>query len=344
MQAVFSPLMSGSKASQRIHLKCDYESCDIIAVPMRHKVLISAPYMHREKEKIQHMLKNYAFDAEWIPVKERLEEHDLLTVIANYDGILCGDDRVTQKVIDAAIKLKVIVKWGTGIDSIDKDYAESKGIKVFRTPNAFTAPVAESTLAMMLNEVRGLARNDVIVKSGGWEKPQGYTLQEKIIGIIGFGDIGQAVAKRLVPFGPNVLVNDVKPLGDELLATLRVKSASKDEIYETCDFITLHADLNETSKHLLNAASFSKMEKKPYIINNARGPLINETDLIAALRSKQIAGVGIDVFEQEPLAIDSPLRSLDTVTASCHNTNSSPLCWDKVHKNSLDMMEQGLAA
>ena len=299
--------------------------------------------MHREREKVEKMLEGMPFDADWIPVDERLEEKDLLPIIGKYDGILCGDDRITQAVIDVAVNLKVIVKWGTGIDSINKIYAEEKGIQVFRTPNAFTEPVADSTLAFMLNEVRGIGRNDRIVKSGGWDKPQGYTLSEKVIGLIGFGDIGQAVARRLLPFGPKILVNDIKLLSDELITTLGVVHATKEEIYESCDIISLHCDLNTTSEFLLNKEAFLKMKKRPYIINTARGPLIKEVDLLNALQTGLISGVGMDVFEHEPLALDNPLRSLDMVTASCHNTNSSTLCWDKVHRNSLEMMREALS-
>jgi D-3-phosphoglycerate dehydrogenase len=298
--------------------------------------------MYKEKEKILSMLESMPFDADWAEVEERLEEKDLLPIIAMYDGLLCGDDRITEHVIDAAKNLKAIVKWGTGIDSINKEYAESKGIHVFRTPNAFTEPVSDTTIALMLNEVRGIVRNDQVVKGGGWDKPQGYTLREKTIGIIGFGDIGQAVARKLIPFGPKVLVNDIKLLSDDLLDSLNVVSVSKEEIYELCDIITLHTDLNSTSHYLLNAEIFANMKRKPYIINTARGPLIKEEDLIEALNKGIISGVGIDVFEQEPVPLNSPLRSMNIVTASCHNTNSSPMCWDKVHINSLKMMEEGL--
>lgn len=306
------------------------------------KILITAPYMHREKGKILDMLRDYDFEADWVPVDERLEEEDLLPVIGKYDGILCGDDRITEKVIDSATNLKVIVKWGTGIDSIHKEYAESKGIQVKRTPNAFTDPVADSVLGFMLNHVRNVATNHAVIRSGQWEKPQGYMLREKTIGIIGFGNIGQAVAKRLIPFGPTVFVNDVRALDDDLLTSHKVTHVSRDEIYDTCDIITLQCDLNPTSKYILDKGAFSKMKKTPYIINVSRGPLIKEIDLLDALERNLISGVGVDVFEHEPLPVDSPLRVLDTVTASCHNTNSSPLCWDRIHRNSLDMMSEVL--
>jgi D-3-phosphoglycerate dehydrogenase / 2-oxoglutarate reductase len=309
---------------------------------MKKKILISAPYMHQEKEKILKMLEEFSFEADWVPVEERLEEADLLPIIAEYHGILCGDDRITPKVIDAAENLKVIVKWGTGIDSIDKAYAESKGIPVYRTPNAFTEPVADTTLGLMLNEVRNIARNHEVVKGGRWEKPHGATLQEKVIGIIGFGDIGQAVARRLVPFKSTVLVNDIKEIDLALAESLGVRIATKEEIYTECDIITLHSDLNPTSEFLLNAETFLQMKKKPYIINTARGPLIKETDLLFALEEGLISGVGIDVYEFEPLPSEHPLRVHHAVTASCHNTNSSQLFWDRVHQNSLKMMDEGL--
>ena len=309
------------------------------------KILITAPYMHRaaEKPKILEMLKEYPFEAEWVPVEEHLEEEDLLPIIGKYEGILCGDDRITQNVIDVATNLKAIVKWGTGIDSINKIYAESKGIQVLRTPNAFTEPVADSALGLMLNEVRGIARNNAIVRNGKWDKPQGYTLQEKVIGIIGFGDTGRAVAKRLIPFGAKVLVNDIKTFDDELFTALNVTHVSKDEIYEQCDIIALQCDLNPTSHHLLNKDAFAKMRRTPYVMNIARGPLIKEEDLIDALNQGIISGVALDVFEHEPLAVDSPLRSMENVTASCHNTNSSPMCWNAIHRNSLELMKKAFS-
>ena len=309
---------------------------------MEYKILITAPYMYKEKEKIEKMLKEYPFDAEWFPVQERLEEEDLLPIISQYDGIICGDDKITKKVIDSAKKLKAIVKWGTGIDSINKEYAESKGIKVCRTPDAFTEPVSDSTIGFMLNEVRGIAKNNKVIKSGEWDKPQGYTLGEKIIGIIGFGNIGQAVARKLMPFQTTVLVNDIKDLDPKIFVELNVKHVSKEEIYERADIITLHTDLNPTSRYLLSAESFAKMKKRPYIVNTARGPLIKEEDLVLAIKKGLISGAGIDVFEHEPLSMDSPLRFLEGITASCHNSNSSPACWQMVHENSLQMLADSL--
>lgn len=328
----------------KMHFLCNHkQNFNVIDLDMNKKILISAPYMHREREKIEVMLKDYPFEVDWMPVEERLEEADLLPIIEKYDGILCGDDRITEKVIDVAVNLKAIVKWGTGIDSINKAYADTKGIKVCRTPNAFTEPVSDSVLGLMLAEVRGLFRNDSVFKGGEWDKPQGHTLREKTIGIIGFGDIGKAVARKLIPFGPRVLVNDIVEIDEQLAKEYNVTIATKDEIYEQCDIISLNTDLNPTSEFLLNKETFAKMRKRPYVINAARGPLIKEADLIEALESGIISGVGIDVYEFEPVAKENPLRGMHNVIASCHNTNSSPMCWDHVHQNSLRMMLEALS-
>ena len=127
-----------------------------------------------------------------------------------------------------------------------------------------------------------------------------------------------------------------------VLDDLNCELATKDEIYQQCDIITLHTDLNPTSKFLLNKETFEKMKKTPFIINTSRGQLIREKDLVDALNKNIISGIGIDVYENEPLAVNSPLRSMSNVIASCHNSNSSPQCWDRVHKNSLEMIEKGL--
>ncbi len=309
---------------------------------MKYKVLISAPYMHKEKEKIEKLFMPFPLDISWVDVKERLEEQELLRIISPYQGIICGDDRITEKVISAAIKLKVIVKWGTGIDSIDINAAEKAGVEVFRTTNAFTQPVSDTVIAYMLAFCRGVMTNDKILKDGGWDKPQGFSLSEKCIGIIGFGNIGQAVARKLRPFQCRVLVNDIIDIDSGIASDLGVEIIDKEGLYKKSDIITLHCDLNETSKHMLCEKTFSKMARKPFIINTSRGPVINERDLVKALQNNSIAGAGLDVFEEEPLPLNSPLRKMGNVILASHNSNSSPKCWDKVHQNSVSMLIKGL--
>lgn len=309
---------------------------------MKPKVLISAPYMIREKEKVLSLLNGHNLELHWASVSERLNEEDLLPVIGEYDGIICGDDRLTRRVLDQAKRLKAIVKWGTGIDSIDKKYAGEKGIPVLNTPNAFTNPVADTTLGIMLYFVRGLGVNQEIMARGGWDKPQTRALSELTVGIIGLGNIGSAVAKRLSAFGTRVLANDIAEKPADLVAGLGVIMSSKEMIYAEADIISLHCDLNETSFHVLNAESFAQMQRKPVIINCARGPLIDELALLAALQIGLVSAAGLDVFEVEPLPGNSPLRKMKNVLLSSHNSNSSPSHWQHVHKNSIELLVEAL--
>ena len=302
-----------------------------------YKVIISAPYMQKEIDRFIEELKNKNIDIFIPEVKERLEEYDLLKIIENAHGIICGDDRITEKVIDKAKKLKVIVKWGTGIDSINKEYAESKGIKVFNTPNAFTEPVSDTVIGFMLCFARNIISSDKMMKQGKWEKIRGFTLQEKTLGIIGVGNIGRRVAEKAKVFGMKIIGNDIKKIEDP-----PCKMVSLNELLKQADFVSINCDLNETSYHLISIEKLKLMKKDAIIINTARGPIIKEEDLILALKNKILAGAALDVFEYEPLPEDSPLRRMDNVILSPHNSNSSKLFWDKVHRNSLNMLYRGL--
>ncbi len=309
------------------------------------KLLISAPYMIAERSRVEPLVSHPGLDVDWASVDERLEEADLLPIIAQYDAVICGDDRFTPRVIDAATRLRAIVKWGTGIDSIDKPYATSKGIKVLNTPNAFTDPVADTALGYILYFARGIAANDEVLRTGGWHKPQGFALSERTVGIVGFGNIGRAVAARLRACGATVLANDVVSIPDEVVHGLGVTTVSKDELFTRSDYITLHCDLNPTSHYMLGRDAFARMARHPIVVNTARGPLIQEEALIEALDAGAIAGAALDVFENEPLPRDHVLRRMKNTVLACHNSNSSPSHWWRIHERSARLVaeELGLA-
>jgi D-3-phosphoglycerate dehydrogenase len=308
------------------------------------KILISAPYMLKDRTKVETILSTYSqFSFTFVDkVNERLEENDLLNMLPEYDGIICGDDRFNESVFQQCKKLKVIVKWGTGIDSINIDVANKYGVVVCRTPDAFTVPVSETTIGYMLSFCRNLVQNDSIIKKGGWDKPQGFTLSNSTVGIIGFGEIGKAVASKLRPFGGTILAYDKVEIPSHVAQNYGVAVASFDDILSKSNFITVHCDLNPSSKYLLNEIAFQKMHQQPFIINTARGPIIKEVAMIAALKNNMIAGAGLDVFEDEPLPLDSPLRSMENVLLASHNSNSSKKHWEFVHYNSVAMMAKEL--
>ena len=305
-------------------------------------ILLSAPYMIPFADRFVPMLEAEGCNVIVPTVNERLEEHELLDLIENIDGTICGDDRYTRRVLEAAPRLKIISKWGTGIDSIDRIACDELGIRIGNTPNAFTIPVADSVFAYMLSFARQTPWMDQQMKAGRWEKIPGKTLSECTIGIIGVGNIGKEVARRAVAFGMTVLGTDIKPVDNHFLSATTMQVVSLDELLTRSDFVTLHTDLNPTSHHLMNTARFARMKPGAVLINTSRGPVVDEQAMITALKKKQLAGAGLDVFEIEPLPHDSPLKQMENVLIAPHNSNSSPAAWERVHQNSIRNLLSGL--
>ncbi|MFA5175242.1 MAG: phosphoglycerate dehydrogenase [Patescibacteria group bacterium] len=299
------------------------------------KILVSAPYFQLVLDKYRDFFDEHEIKLVVPPVNERMSEEELLKYICDIDGVICGDDRFSARVIDAATKLKVISKWGTGIDSIDIVAAKKKGIAVKNTPNAFTKPVADTAMAFILSFARQIPWIDKEMKDGKWKKFCTNSLSERVLGIIGVGKIGQAVARCGKAFGMRIIGNDTNEVPTDFLRETGMILSSLNELVSQADYITIHCDLNPTSFHLIGAPQFALMSNTSYIINTARGPIIDESALIQALSEKKIAGAGLDVFEKEPLPVDSPLLTFPNVLLTPHNANSSPAAWQKVHENTI---------
>jgi D-3-phosphoglycerate dehydrogenase len=302
---------------------------------MRKKVLVSAPYMQMNIERFRDFFEEHRLEITLPKVIEKMDESELFRIIGDFDGAVCGDDPFTARVLQKAKKLRVISKWGTGINSIDTTAAKELGIAVCNTPNAFSHPVADTTLAYMLSFARNVLQTDKLMKNGIWRKLPGFSLSEKTLGIIGFGNIGAQVAKRAHAFHMQIIANDIKSVPPILLEQYHVKMVDKDELYENSDFVSLHCDLNECNHHLLCADTFGKMKRKPYVINTARGGLIEYAALITALEEGFVSGAALDVFETEPLPADDRLLKREDVILAPHNSNSSAKYWDIVHRNTL---------
>jgi len=276
-------------------------------------------------------------------VEERLSEDQLLTYAGEIDGAICGDDAFTSKVLElAAPRLRVISKWGTGIDSIDCEAAARLGIKVCNTPEAFTDPVADSVMSYILAFARRLPWMDRAMKAGYWEKIPGRTLSECALGVVGVGKIGKAVLRRGRAFGMRLLGNDIVAIDPDFIHQVEVEMMSLPRLLSQSDFVSLNCDLNPTSYHLINRETFTQMRSDAILINTSRGPVVDEQALIDALQTGRIAGAALDVFEDEPLPTESPLRSMDNVLLAPHNANSSPTAWERVHWNTLRNLFDGL--
>jgi D-3-phosphoglycerate dehydrogenase / 2-oxoglutarate reductase len=306
-------------------------------------VLMSAPYMIPSLSRFKPVFDHYGIELLLLPVEERLEEEQILAVAGKFDGAVCGDDRFTRRALKAcAPRLKVISKWGTGIDSIDREAAAELGVQVRNTPNAFTLPVADSVLGYILTFARRFPWMDRAVKSGKWGKIPGHSLSECTLGVVGVGNIGKAVLRRARAFGMKLLGNDIIPIAPDFILENGVEMVSLDELLARSDYVSLNCDLNPTSRHLMNETTLRKMKPKAVLINAARGPIVDEMALIHALEEGWIAGAALDVYEVEPLPATSALLKMDQVLLAPHNANSSPAAWERVHRNTIRNLVDGL--
>ncbi|HLA08383.1 MAG TPA: phosphoglycerate dehydrogenase [Anaerolineales bacterium] len=310
---------------------------------MNHTVLFTAPYMIPFVDRFKPVFDKNNMVLIVPDVQERMEEADLMKYAGQFDGAICGDDRYTARVIEAcAPRLKVISKWGTGIDSIDAEACSRYGIKLGRTLNAFTTPVADSVLGYMLAYARQQPWMDREMKSGKWEKIPGLALSECTLGVIGVGNIGKAVTRRARAFGMKVFGNDIVQIDHVFVSETGIEMTSLEALLTNSDFVSVNCDLNPTSHHLMNSDTFALMKPTAVLINTARGPLVEEKALIEALQAKHLAGAALDVFEYEPLPLESPLLKMDNVMLAPHNSNSSPTAWERVHWNTIRNLMDGL--
>jgi D-3-phosphoglycerate dehydrogenase / 2-oxoglutarate reductase len=306
-------------------------------------VLITAPYMIPCIDRFRPVFSHYKLDLIVAQVKERMTMNDLIVYVGQFDGTICGDDQYNKPVLDAlASKLNVISKWGTGLDSIDREEAAKVGIKVYNTPNAFTLPVSDSVMGYILTFARQLPWMDKAMKSGKWKKIPGRSLSECTLGVIGVGNVGKAVIRRARAFGMELLGNDIVPIAPDFLVENVVEMTTLKDLLNRSDFISINCDLNPTSTHLINSMTLRDVKPGAILINTARGKILDEPAVIAALESGQLGGAALDVFETEPIMGSNPLLKMDNVLLAPHNSNSSPSAWERVHWNSIRNLLIGL--
>jgi D-3-phosphoglycerate dehydrogenase len=295
------------------------------------------------KDRFLPILESYGLEVITPEVHERCSEAELLAYAGQFDGTICGDDRYTSRVLQACTpRLKVISKWGTGIDSIDRECATQLGIQVRNTPNAFTLPVADSVMGYMLAFARRQPWLDQVMKAGEWDKIPGRSLSECTLGVIGVGNVGKAVLRRARAFGMRLLGNDIISIAPDFLVENGVQMVPLQQLLGEADFISLNCDLNPTSFHIISAQTLSCVKPGAVLINTARGPLVDEPALVTALQSGLLSGAALDVFEVEPLPTDSPLLHMSNVMLAPHNSNSSPAAWERVHWNTIRNLLDGL--
>lgn len=280
-------------------------------------VLITARSFARDGAAAR-LLEDSGFRIVWSPSNHPLLEADLLTLLPGMDAYIAGLDSITAAAIAAAPGLRVIARYGVGYDRVDIRAAAERGIPVTVTPGANTIAVAELAFALMLAVARSVARQDASVRAGSWAKLTGPELAGKTLGIVGLGAIGAEVAKRAHAFGMTVIAFDTCQRPD-CIANYGVRYLPLPDVIAQADFLSLHAPSSPVTIGMINRDTLGLMKKTAYLINTARGELIVEDDLYAALRDGVIAGAGLDTFAHEPLPVGSPLVDLANVVLSPHS-------------------------
>jgi D-3-phosphoglycerate dehydrogenase len=245
---------------------------------------------------------------------------DILAVARDADAILVTYAKLTGDLIRQLTRCKAIGRFGLGVDNIDLVAAKEKGIAVNYVPDYCIREVSDHAMAMLLALIRKIPFSNKLVQAGRWEMPAVVPIRRiegTVLGLLGFGNIPRLVAPKAKAFGMKVIAHDpyAKP---ELFKTAGVDGVDLDTLLATSDYISVHAPLTPQTRGMMNAAAFAKMKKGAYIVNTARGPLVDEAALIAALDSGQLGGAALDVVAVEPLAKDSPLLGRDNVIVTPH--------------------------
>ncbi|MEM7355932.1 MAG: phosphoglycerate dehydrogenase [Acidobacteriota bacterium] len=305
------------------------------------RVLVTGLLMVRQQQRFETELRQAGLEPVFEHSGQFLTEAELLPIIGDFDGVIAGDDELTERVLRAGLpRLKVISKWGVGLDSIDCAAAEKLGIPVYNTPGAFGEAVAEAAIGYLLMLTRHLHLVDQAVRRGEWPKPVGQSLADKTLGLVGFGAIGRALASRAQVFGMEILAADVR--ADVMDPVPGVRFAAFEELLTEADYLCLACNLTAENRGLLGVAELARMRPTAYVLNMARGPLIDQEALVAALAEGRLAGAALDVYEEEPLPQDHPLARMEQVVLGSHNANNLAEANERVHRNTIRNLLRGL--
>ena len=246
-----------------------------------------------------------------------LTSPEVAALLPGCDGYIAGLDTIDAAALAAADRLKVIARYGAGVDNVDLEAARRKGIVVTNTPGANAASVAELTIGLMLALLRSIPCAHERTRAGEWPRLEGLSLEGRTVGLLGLGAVGKQVARRLQGFDCTVLAHDPQP--DEAFAREHgVALCSRDELIAASDLLSLHLPLLPATKGLVDAAFLSRMKRGACLINTARGDLVDEEALAAALRAGHLRGAALDTFAQEPPNRDNPLLALPQVIVTPH--------------------------
>lgn len=282
-----------------------------------YRVLVTSTSYGMNDPSLRAELESQVKEVIYNPAGHPLTPEELIALIPEIDGMIAGLDFITREVIEAAPRLKVIARYGVGLDRVDLDAAREKQIIVTYTPAANASSVAELTIGLMLALCRNIPYANMKTKAGEWPRLRGTSISGKTVGLLGLGAIGSRVAQmlggfdcKIVAYDPHVTIEEAKTLGVDWL--------EKDTVIQSADILSLHLPATHETENMIDASVFSTMKDGSFLINTARSELIDEKALLEALENNKLAGAALDTFREEPPKNDYPLFKLNQVIATPH--------------------------
>ena len=287
------------------------------------KILVTCPPMLGMIDSFRQIFEEKGIELSAPNVIQTLSVEELKEIVPQHDGWIIGDDPATREVFEAgkAGNLKAAVKWGIGVDNVDFDACKDLNIPIINTPDMFGTEVADVAIGYVIALARETFELDRAVRNGEWIKPRGISLSGKTVALVGFGDIGQSTAKRLLALDMNVIAYD--PFADNNPNLSEVQKEVWPHRVEEADFIVVTCSLTKSSYHMVNADVFKQAKDGVRVVNVGRGPIINEASLEEALKSGKVYSAALDVFEIEPLPMDSYLRTHSHCIFGSHNASNT---------------------
>jgi len=289
------------------------------------------------------------YDIEIHSGKIPIPKKKLASKIKDIDGLICFPyDMIDRELIDCAKNLKVISTFSVGFDHIDTEYAKERKIRVGYTPEVLTRATADLAFSLMLDVMRRVSEGDRTIRNGNWKEIYGAydyvgtDLQDKTLGIFGMGRIGSALAKRAKSFDMKIIYHNRNKVSKTKEKTLGVKYVSFKKLLAQSDIISIHVPHSKQTDQLFDKKIFRKMKNSSFLVNTARGKIISENDLTEALKSKIIAGAGLDVFESEPIGKNHPLTKIDNVVLAPHIGSSTKETRSKMAKLTIENLQLGI--
>jgi len=299
------------------------------------KVLVTPTSFARYNKNLAKNLEDEVGEVIYNTTGKPLKEEDLIPIIGKFDAMIAGLDEITSKVIENAKNLKIIARYGTGVDKVDLEAAKKAGIYVTNTPGANSVSVAELTIGLAIAAARNIITADIETKKGGWPRLSGISLRNKTFGIIGFGSIGKELAKRLSLFEMKILAYDIY-FDKEFALKYNVEQVSLENLFKKSDFISLHAPVTPETINIINKENLEKVKEGVIIINTARGELIDEDALYDSLVSGKVKAAALDAFKKEPPDANNKLLTLKQVIVTPHMGAATDNASDEMTRISIE--------